>query len=121
MKKKIGLIVALVFVGALVFGISRMVQNPEQYQKTDPNVEAIINSCEVTQEQAEAIWGILQDCGIGGIDTISHDTMLDGLYNPDDIGYRIKTESGNDPVLYLNGSGEVTQVRWADQTLYPKS
>lgn len=120
MKKVIGIIIGLIFVGALVFGISRVVQNPEQYQKIDSNVEAIMEACEVTQEQAEGIWAILQDCGIGGIENISHDSMLDGLYNSDDVGYRIRTESGNDPVLYLNGSGEVNQVRWADQTLYPK-
>ena len=49
MKKKIGLVVAIIFIGALAFGISRVVQNPEQYQKTDPNIEAIMNSCEVTE------------------------------------------------------------------------
>ena len=38
MKKKIGLVVAIIFIGALAFGISRVVQNPEQYQKTDPNI-----------------------------------------------------------------------------------
>ena len=95
--------------------------NPEQYQKTDPNIEAIMNSCEVTEAQAETIWGILQECGVGSIEIISRDTMLDGLYNTDDIGYRIRTEDGNNPVLYLNGAGEVSQIRWANQTLYPKS
>lgn len=58
-----------------------------------------MNSCEVTEAQAETIWGILQECGIGGIETISHDTMLDGLYNPDDIGYRIRTEDEN--IMYF--------------------
>lgn len=101
--------------------ISRVVQNPEQYQKTDPNIEAIMNSCEVTEAQAETIWGILQECGVGSIEIISRDIMLDGLYNTDDIGYRIRTEDGNNPVLYLNGAGEVSQIRWANQTLYPKS
>lgn len=117
----IGLVVAIIFIGALAFGISRVVQNPEQYQKTDPNIEAIMNSCEVTEAQAETIWGILQECGVGSIEIISRDTMLDGLYNTDDIGYRIRTEDGNNPVLYLNGAGEVSQIRWANQTLYPKS
>ena len=56
-EKKIGLVVAIIFIGALAFGISRVVQNPEQYQKTDPNIEAIMNSCEVTEAQAETIWG----------------------------------------------------------------
>ena len=70
MKKKIGLVVAIIFIGALAFGISRVVQNPEQYQKTDPNIEAIMNSCEVTEAQAETIWGILQECGVGSIEII---------------------------------------------------
>lgn len=83
--------------------------------------KAIMNSCEVTEAQAETIWGILQECGVGSIEIISRDTMLDGLYNTDDIGYRIRTEDGNNPVLYLNGAGEVSQIRWANQTLYPKS
>lgn len=121
MKKKIGIVLALIFVVAVVFGISRVIQNPEKYQKTDPAVEAIMDACEVNQEQAESIWKILQDCGIGSIETIAHDKMLDGLYFSNDIGYRIKTKEGNDPVLYLNGSGEVNLIRWADQTLYPKS
>ena len=75
----------------------------------------------ITEAQAETIWGILQECGVGSIEIISRDTMLDGLYNTDDIGYRIRTEDGNNPVLYLNGAGEVSQIRWANQTLYPKS
>ena len=93
----------------------------DRYQKTDPNIEAIMNSCEVTEAQAETIWGILQECGVGSIEIISRDIMLDGLYNTDDIGYRIRTEDGNNPVLYLNAAGEVSQIRWANQTLYPRS
>ncbi len=120
MKKKIGIAFVLIFIASMVFGISRIMKNPEQYQKGDPTLEAIMDACEVNQEQAESIWEILQDCGIGSIETIAHDKMLDGLYSPDDLGYRIRTKEGNDPVLYLNGSGEVNMIRWADQTLYPK-
>nr|WP_300851170.1 hypothetical protein [uncultured Acetatifactor sp.] len=121
MKKKIGIMVALILIVSIGFGISRIVQNPKEYKTADPTVKTIMDTCEVNQEQAENIWKILQDCGVGSIKTISHDKMLDGLYSPDDIGYRIRTHSGNDPVLYLNSSGEVNIVRWADQILYPKS
>ena len=76
MKKKIGLVVAIIFIGALAFGISRVVQNPEQYQKTDPNIEAIMNSCEVTEAQAETIWGILQECGVGSIEIMDFITRM---------------------------------------------
>lgn len=92
MKKKIGLVVAIIFIGALAFGISRVVQNPEQYQKTDPNIEAIMNSCEVTEAQAETIWGILQECGVGSIEIISRDTMQCFLLSPAD-------RSGTAPIL----------------------
>lgn len=35
MKKKITLFIVLIFIGALVFGISQIIKNPEQYQKKD--------------------------------------------------------------------------------------
>lgn len=32
MKKRVGLIIVIIFIGAMVFGISRVIQNPEKYQ-----------------------------------------------------------------------------------------
>lgn len=120
MKKKLGIIIAVVFIAALVFGISRILQNPEQYSTSDPEVTTIQEVCSITEEQAITTWDILQDCGVGSISEMEHDPLLDGAYNPDDIGYRITTKSGNHVVLYLSGSGEVALVRYAGETVYPK-
>ena len=35
MKKKVGVIAAVILIGALGFGISRIAQNPDQYQKQE--------------------------------------------------------------------------------------
>lgn len=114
MKKKILFAIVLVFIGALVFGISQIFKDPEKY---DTNIRAIMDTCNVSQEQAVQIWNILKDCGITTIKTIEHDEGLDGAYTSTDIGYRI---NGLEPVLYLNDSGEVHLVRYAGKNLYSK-
>lgn len=121
MKKKAILILVLIFLGALVFGISKIVQNPEQYEKNDPAISTIMETCSVTEDQANNIWAILQDCGIGAIESMEHDELLDGFDSSDELGYRISTKSGNHVMLYLTGSGEVSTIRHAGEVLYPKS
>lgn len=120
MKKKLGIIVAVVFVAALVFGISRVIQNPEQYSTPEDEVVMLQEICSITEEQAENAWGILQDCGVGSIDKMEYDPLLDGLYNDGDLGYRITTKGENQVILYLTSSGDVSLVRYADQTFYPE-
>ncbi|MBS4880176.1 MAG: hypothetical protein KH138_07735 [Firmicutes bacterium] len=44
MKKKFGIIIAIIFVGALIFGVSRMLQNPEQYQNNDTPVSVVYDA-----------------------------------------------------------------------------
>jgi hypothetical protein len=43
MKKKVIIAVVIIFIGALCFGISRIVQNPEQYQKKEENVSVVLD------------------------------------------------------------------------------
>lgn len=121
MKKKAILVLVLIFIGALAFGISRVVQNPEQYEKTEPEITTIAEVCSVSEDQAKTIWAILQDCGVGAIEAIEHDELLDGFDSPDELGYRITTKSGNHVMLYLTGTGEVSTIRHAGEVLYPKS
>lgn len=60
MKKKIGLIIVLIVIGALAFGISRIAQNPEQYQ-SDKEISVVldcskfsrISEAELTNELGE--------------------------------------------------------------------
>lgn len=56
MKKKIGLIVAVIFVGVLVFGISRVIQNPEQYQKEpESSVSVVFDALQYEVKNGENI------------------------------------------------------------------
>lgn len=56
MKKKIGLIVAVIFVGILVFGISRVIQNPEQYQKEpESSVPVVFDALQYEVKDGENI------------------------------------------------------------------
>ena len=55
MKKKIGLVVAIIFVGALAFGVLRMVQNPEQYQNTSETVPVVFDALQYEVKDGENI------------------------------------------------------------------
>lgn len=55
MKKKIGIVVAIIFIGALAFGISRVVQNPEQYQNTNEAVPVVFDALQYEVKDGENI------------------------------------------------------------------
>ena len=55
MKKKIGLVVAIIFIGALVFGISRVIQNPEQYQNESESVSVVFDALQYEVKDGENI------------------------------------------------------------------
>lgn len=54
MKKKIGLIIVLMFIGALAFGISRIVQTPEQYQ-SDKEIPVILDCSKFSRISADEL------------------------------------------------------------------
>lgn len=112
MKKFIIIAIVLLLLGSLIFGISKIAENPEAY---DTNISSIMRNCNVSQEQASEIWAILKECGIEKIHSIERDELLDGAYADTDIGYRI---NGTEPVLYLNDTGSVHLVRYAGKALY---
>ncbi len=43
MKKKIGVIAAVILIGAMGFGISRIAQNPDQYQKQEEQIPVVLD------------------------------------------------------------------------------
>ena len=56
--KKIGVFIVIIFIGALCFGISRIAQNPEQYQKQNEEISVILDCSKfsrvsLTELQAE--------------------------------------------------------------------
>lgn len=61
MKKRIGIFIALVLIGGLCFGISRMMQNPEQYQKKSESVSVILDCSKFSRISAEELKNELGD------------------------------------------------------------
>ncbi len=112
--KKVILIVALLFIGGLVFGVSQILKDPKAH---DTNIRKIMEACEVSSEQGDKIWTVLKECGMTGINEIARDELLDTAYTADDMGFRIKTGE-HEVILYLNGQKEVHLVRWAGNVLY---
>ncbi len=61
MKKKIGVIVSVLFIGALCFGISRIAQNPEKYQHQDETVSVVFDCSKYSRISAEELKNELGD------------------------------------------------------------
>ena len=54
--KIIGLVILLVFLGAVGFGVSRMVQNPEKYQSTNQNdIEVVFDAPSFSRISTDAL------------------------------------------------------------------
>lgn len=73
---------------------------------------------DVTDEQATTIESVLNDCGIEQISSIEHDELLDNAHVDGETGYRLKTGSIDNIILYLSPDKSVNQVRYADYDLY---
>lgn len=59
MRKKVLLIVAILLVGALAFGISRMAQNPEKYQKQEESVSTVLDCAQFSRISTEDLFAKL--------------------------------------------------------------
>lgn len=63
MKKKIAIVFALLFVGALIFGTTQIVKNPKRYQAKS----VLAKELNLTTEQESTMVDIFDQCGIGEI------------------------------------------------------
>lgn len=85
--KVIGLIVAVVFIGAIGFGISRMAQNPENYQNDTPKTEVILDATSFFISENE---------------TVSEEKLIEMLGEPDEVEeWDFKTSSKSYPIRTL--------------------
>ncbi len=82
------------------------------------NINSIMNACGTTREESESINAILEKCEIKNIKSITHDDMLDDMYNEGDTGYRIEAEGLKNIILYLNSNKVVSIIRYAGVDLY---
>ncbi len=55
MKKKIGVIAAVILIGAMGFGISRIAQNPEQYQKQEEQISVVLDCSKFSRISTEEL------------------------------------------------------------------
>lgn len=70
MKKKTGIIITGVFVAALAFGISKIAQNPEQYQDTSETTSIVFDALQYKVENGENITEIELIAQLGEPDNI---------------------------------------------------
>ena len=84
---------------------------------TNPKSE-VSKYIDVTDEQANAIESILNNCGIEQISSIEHDEILDNAHFDGETGYRVKTGNIDNIILYLLSDKSVNQVRYTDYDLY---
>lgn len=55
MKKKVAVIIVIIFIGALCFGISRIIQNPDQYQKQDEEIPVVFDCSKFSRISTEEL------------------------------------------------------------------
>lgn len=83
-----------------------------------PTSEVITDSIGVSEEEANAIQAVLEECGVVNAFEFTHDEMLDGAHKENELGYRVNAENAKNVILYLNEDYTVNMVRWNDVDLY---
>ena len=81
---------------------------------------ALANELSITLEQADAVLGVLEQCGVSDFDKVEHDDLLDDFPADGNRGYRLdpKGNEANNVILYMGADGTVNEIRWADNTLF---
>ena len=93
----------------LIFGIPESGSNEPQSN----NVKLLMDTCGVTEEQANGIENILANFEITKIDEIKHDSLLDDMIEMGDRGYRVEAHGVKNIILYVSQEGEARAVRHA--------
>lgn len=110
-KRKKGCLIGTIVVGLFLFGVIYGIVYEIQKQKDASSIEGI------TPEQNQAVVDALNECGITEFKSITHDELLDNMETEGEKGYRVSSNGIDNIILYLI-DGEVTQIRYADKTLY---
>lgn len=117
-KKKRGCLISLlIFLGFICVTTVTAMSNIPDSDKAPKNLSIIMKATGVNKEDATAINGILNDCGIQAKE-ISHDEGLDNSTGSNEKGYRISTQDLNNIILYLREDNSIYSLRYADNFLY---
>jgi len=115
-KKKKGCLISIllvIFIPALMVSLYM-----PQSAKVPKSIGDIMEETNSNKEQATQINSILEQCNIKNVKEISHDDILDNAYGGNEKGYRLKTDSINNIVVYLRDDSTVLEIKYADNTLY---
>lgn len=111
----------IIFLGIITFSLllkNDMEENPRKYTRSI----TFKNINDISEEDAEKIDAILDNCGIDNIEKFEHDISLDNRHSKGEKGYRIdiKNTSGH-AFLYINKNNEVHSVAYKNYVLYKKN
>lgn len=112
----IGIIVFIIFVGAITFGIIQTIEHPELYEEKSKVEEAV--GC--SQEEAESIEDVLNKCDITDYQDVKADEGLNGAWKKNDKGFRIEIQDGMEVLMRLNKNNKVIILKYDENMLYKK-
>lgn len=112
----IGIIVFIIFVGAITFGIIQTINHPELYEEKSKVEEAV--GC--SQEEAESIEDVLKKCDITDYQDVKADEDLNGAWKKNDKGFRIEIQDGMEVLMWLNKNNKVIILKYGENMLYKK-
>ena len=112
----IGIIVFIIFVGAIIFGIIQTIEHPELYEEKSKVEEAV--GC--SQEEAESIEDVLNKCDITDYQDVKADEGLNGAWKKNDKGFRIEIQDGMEVLMWLNKNNKVIILKYDENMLYKK-
>ena len=112
----IGIIVFIIFVGAITFGIIQTINHPELYEEKSKVEEAV--GC--SQEEAESIEDVLKKCDITDYQDVKADEGLNGAWKKNDKGFRIEIQDGMEVLMWLNKNNKVIILKYGENMLYKK-
>ena len=112
----IGIIIFIIFVGAITFGIIQTIEHPELYEEKSKVEEAV--GC--SQEEAESIEDVLNKCDITDYQDVKADEGLNGAWKKNDKGFRIEIQDGMEVLMWLNKNNKVIILKYGENMLYKK-
>lgn len=112
----IGIIVFIIFVGAITFGIIQTINHPELYEEKSKVEEAV--GC--SQEEADSIEDVLKKCDITDYQDVKADEGLNGAWKKNDKGFRIEIQDGMEVLMWLNKNNKVIILKYGENMLYKK-
>ncbi|WP_461614876.1 hypothetical protein [Clostridium sp. Marseille-QA1073] len=115
-KKRLGCLIPIIIIVALGLSTFYAIQNADRLGATQEGI--IINATNISKDQATDVVNILKECGIGKIDKVEHDEILDNINIEGEKGYRVKAGNIDNVVLYITKDNKINMIKWDDNSLY---